>query len=163
MGRTLQASSAGVLSIVIGALALTGCPSVRQLPEMGDASADRSLDATSGTGGKAGTGGTPVTGAGGSPVTGTGGSLGNGTGGIRNGTGGNGTGGGATGGAGPGGAGGSACTQMGSCGTTCAPGKYDCSTGTPVCMQSAASAGTTCGTGQVCDGKGGCVTCAAGG
>jgi len=165
-----SSSWAGALSIVIGALALIGCPSVRQLPEMGDASPDRPLDATSGTGGKAGTGGSLVTGTGGSLVTGaggtlvagTGGSLGNGTGGVRNGTGGGGTGGGATGGAGTGGAGGAGCTQTGSCGTTCAPGRYDCSTGTPVCMQSAASAGTTCGTGRVCDGNGNCVSCTMG-
>ena len=44
-----------------------------------------------------------------------------------------------------------------SCGTTCAPGTYSCTTGVPVCNQSPASLGTSCGSNLICNGSGGCV------
>lgn len=61
------------------------------------------------------------------------------------------------------GAAGGACGATSDCGSICNPGKNDCSTGLPVCIQAAAPPGTTCGAGKVCDGKGACVACAAGG
>lgn len=70
---------------------------------------------------------------------------------------------GGSGSGGAAGAGGSACAAGGSCGTTCNPGTYECSTGTRLCNQKTAAPGTACGSGQVCDGSGVCVACAAGG
>jgi hypothetical protein len=50
-----------------------------------------------------------------------------------------------------------ACTPNAACGTTCAPGIYSCTTGTPVCNPSNASVGTSCGSNLACDGSGNCV------
>ena len=105
------------------------------------------LAGTSGTGGLAGTSGT-------GGLAGTGGKAGAGGGGA---SGSGGTGAGGTAGAGTGGTGGSACTPNASCGTTCAPGTYSCTTGTPACNQSPASLGTSCGSNLICDGSGNCV------
>jgi len=49
------------------------------------------------------------------------------------------------------------CTSGASCGTTCAPGTYSCTTGLPVCNKSNASLGTSCGSNLICDGSGSCV------
>lgn len=132
-----------------------------------------------GAGGKIGTGGgvggtADTTGGGGAGgtagTTGSGGSAGGtagttGSGGGAGGTAGSGglAGASATGGAGTGGsagsAGGSCGSQVGvSCGSTCAPGTYSCTTGTLVCNQSNASLGTSCGSNLICNGGGGCVS-----
>ena len=96
-----------------------------------------------GAGGAGGAAGIPGAG-GASGVSGTAGSGGT-------------AGGGGTGGAGIGGTGGSTCTPNASCGTTCAPGAYSCTTGTAVCNQSNVSPGISCGSNLICDGGGNCV------
>jgi hypothetical protein len=59
-----------------------------------------------------------------------------------------------------------ACTANAACtpANRCHAGAVACSTGAAVCVDQlvALVAGTSCGTGQVCDGGGGCVACAAG-
>ena len=56
---------------------------------------------------------------------------------------------------------GKACTT--NLGAPCKTGVTDCTTGAPKCIDSGnTSAGTTCGTNQVCNGTGTCVSCTAG-
>src|SRR4029450_10719908 len=53
-----------------------------------------------------------------------------------------------------------ACTMGAACGSACNPGTFDCSTGTPTCKnQQLKSAGSSCGTNQVCDSSGNCIAC----
>ena len=163
-----------LLSMGVATVCATGCGSATLVRDGGT---DAGGSGTGGHGGQGGTAGLAPTGtggtAGGGGKVGTGGSAGgtagtSGTGGLA-GTGGKagaggggasgtgGTGAGGTAGAGTGGTGGSACTPNASCGTTCAPGTNSCTTGTPVCNQSNASLGTSCGSSRVCDGSGNCV------
>src|SRR4029077_18089310 len=59
-----------------------------------------------------------------------------------------------------------ACTANMNCTTNptaCKTGIVSCQTGAPVCLDFGnRSAGTTCGSNQVCDGSGACVACTAG-
>jgi hypothetical protein len=57
------------------------------------------------------------------------------------------------------------CSQGASCdtGNACTTGTTSCASGAPVCQPTAsAPAGTSCGSGQVCNGSGVCVSCAQG-
>jgi hypothetical protein len=52
------------------------------------------------------------------------------------------------------------CMAGAACGSSCNPGTFDCSGGTPTCTgQKMMPAGSSCGTNQVCNSAGSCVSC----
>src|SRR6187402_269749 len=115
--------------------AVTACGSKNRdfRPGHGGSSAGGADGVSGASGNRAWTGGAPTGG------TGEGASGGASQVGLGGGTSGSGTGGG------PSSLGCSSTAGQGaSCGTTCQPGMYDCSSGTPVCSQTNAPAGTTC-------------------
>lgn len=139
--------------MAVAAVCATGCGSATLVQDGGAAAGGN------GTGGQGGTAGHAPTGTGGH--AGAGGKVGTGGAGGTAGSGGlagaSGTGGAGTGGT-AGSAGGFCGSQVGqSCGSTCSPGTYSCTNGTPFCNQSNLSLGTSCGSNLICNGSGGCV------